>query len=291
MLKVDVRQDFLHNKLARAAFLTSGVSRQNRLVDRHDAVYGSYWKSYDFKTNEGQGNLTKYPLGPPFPGNLFPKQTFEHAGGELIFNLPNGLQGYLLVDEKDRRIDIGPVDVVNDSRQTSGTPQIVNGLSCMACHKHGVVRFKDDIRNGTSVAGDALVKVQELYRKKDDMDLLLTRDEDRFLRALEESAGPFLKAEEDKDKNIRDFPEPVGAIARLYVKDLNLEETAFELGIEPKDLETALKHNPKLRELGLGPLREGGSIKRSTWSSQDGLISPFQNVAREMGLGTPLVSS
>src|SRR5262249_44240885 len=89
-LEVNVVQDFLRGKLARAAFLTSGVSKQNRLVDRHEAIHGAYWKSYDFKTNEGSGNLLKHPLGPVFADNPFPRQAFEHAGGELIFNLPNG---------------------------------------------------------------------------------------------------------------------------------------------------------------------------------------------------------
>lgn len=289
-LKVDVQQDFLRNKLARAAFLTSGVSRQNRLVDRHDAVYGSYWKSYDFKTNEGPGNLLKFPLGPRFEDHPYPRQAFEHAGGEIIFNLPNGLQGYLLMDEKDRRIDTGPVEVVRDSQETSGTPLIVNGLSCMACHKHGVIRFEDKLRNGSALVGDPLLKVQDLFRKQADMDRLLEKDEERFLRALEEATGPFLKVEEDQANGIRQFPEPVGAIARLYVKDLGLDEVALELGLEPKKFEDLMQNNRRLREMGLGPLLNRGHIKRSLWSSQENLTSLFHNVARELGLGTPHVS-
>ena len=182
LLKVDVEADFLHDKLARAGFATSGVSSQNRLVDRHAALYGAYWKSYDFKRNEGTGNLFRFPLGPVFADNPFSRQAFEHAGGEIIFNLPNGLQGYLLVDAKGNRIDAGPIEVVGDALKTSGTAAIVTGLSCMACHQHGMIPFKDTIREGLAVAGAARDKVERLFPEKAAMDKLLGRDEARFLQ-------------------------------------------------------------------------------------------------------------
>jgi serine/threonine-protein kinase len=290
LLQVDVRRDFLQGKLARAGMTASGVSKQNRLVDRHDAIYGAYWKSYDFKSDDGAGNLVNFPLGPLFADHPFADRAFRHAGGEIIFNLPNGLQAYLLIDEKGQRIDVGPVDIVRDALETAGTPQIVNGLSCMACHKNGVIRFEDLIRGSTAVKGDARLKVQALYRTKEEMDRLLTRDEERFLRALDEAASQFLKVGDDKDKSLRDFPEPIGAGARLYVKNLGLNEAAYELGIEPTALKTLLANNRRLRALGLGPLADGGTIQRSVWSSLENLTSLFQIVARELELGTPHVS-
>ena len=57
----------------------------------------------DFKSNDNLGNLFRLPLGPQFADNPFPQQAFKHDGGEIIFNLPNGLQGYLLVNGKDAR--------------------------------------------------------------------------------------------------------------------------------------------------------------------------------------------
>ena len=53
-----------------------------------------------------------------FAGNPFADQAFEHDGGEIIFNLPNGLQGYLLVDGKGERIDEGPIEIVSDASKT-----------------------------------------------------------------------------------------------------------------------------------------------------------------------------
>lgn len=288
-LKVDPRGDFLRNKLARAGFATSGVSSQNRLVDRHPALYGAYWKSYDFKKNEGTGNLLRFPLGPAFDGHPFPKQAFEHAGGEIIFNLPNGLQGYALVDGADHRIDAGPIEVVGDALKTAGTSAIVPGLSCMACHQQGIVPFKDTIRDGLAVNGEPREKAEALFPDQAAMDRLITKDQARYLTALDEATGGFLKQGEDKEKTIRDFPEPVGAVARTYLKDLDLDDVAAELDVsDPKELAAILRASKKLRQLGLGPLLSGAAIKRTDWDSlQDRAISTFQEAAHELGLGSP----
>ena len=87
-------------QVARAGFTQSGVSGHNRLVERHEAAYGADWKSYDFKSSDGLGNLFLYPLGLVFHKNPFERFAFKHDGGGIIFNLPNGLQGYMLVDGK-----------------------------------------------------------------------------------------------------------------------------------------------------------------------------------------------
>jgi serine/threonine-protein kinase len=291
-LRVDVVRNFRQARLARAGLTSSGVSRQNRLLERHPASNGAtyYWKSYDFRTNEGRGNLLKFPLGPAFKRNPFPDRTFEHAGGEIIFNLPNGLQGYLLVDAKDNRIDEGPGAIVRDLLETSGSPTIVNGLSCMACHKAGLIgEFKDVVRDSGAVFGAARDKVRRLYPPARKMERLLQKDRKRFLRALEEVVGPFLKVGADRKKDITAFPEPVGAIARLYVKDLGLEEAACELNFaDPKDFKLLIEKNERLRELGLGPLAQGSRVKRQLWQSLRGTYSLFHKVAAELGRGTPV---
>jgi serine/threonine-protein kinase len=287
-LGVDVLANIRRDRAVRAGFAVSGVSGQNRLVERHDAEYGSYWKSYDFKANNDRSNLTQFPLGPAFPDNPFPRQAFRHDGGEIIFNLPNGLQGYLLVNGKDERIDEGPIEVVSDALKTSGTPAIVTGLSCMACHKHGMIECKDLVRDGTAVAGLARVKVQRLYPGQKALDEWVKEDCDRFLRADVRVTAPFLKVGPDRDKDIRDFAEPVGEVARLYrLVDLGPAEVAAELGLQkPADLEVLLRGNRKLRELGLAPLLQGGAVKRHDWEALPG-TSLFHLTARELEVGTP----
>ena len=105
--------------------------------------------------------------------------------------------------------------------------------------------FEDKVREGNAVAGEARGKVERLYPRKGEMDRLLSQDEDRFLAALTKATGSILQTGDDKAKPIRDFPEPIGAVARLYLKDLGLDEIAAELGIaEPKDLQSLILANP-----------------------------------------------
>jgi serine/threonine-protein kinase len=96
--------ELIANQAAPSLTQCSGISRNNRLLERHDAVHGAYWRTYDFDAVpqnlvERQNllpdrrNLFAYPLGPGIGENLF-----QHAGGEIIFNLPNGLHGYMLIN-------------------------------------------------------------------------------------------------------------------------------------------------------------------------------------------------
>jgi serine/threonine-protein kinase len=287
---VDVVADFNRDQLARAGFATSGVSGQNRLIERHAAAHGAYWKSYDFKSNDDRGNLFRFPLGPDFRDNPFAQQAFKHDGGEVIFNLPNGLQGYLLVNGKDERIDEGPIEVVSDGLKTSGTAKIVNGLSCLACHNRGMKSdFKDTVRDGSALAGAARDKVHRLHPKADDMQKLVHEDEDRFLLALDRATGRFLKVGAERDRPIKDFAEPVGPLARLCtLRELGAEEAAIELGLpDAKALRDAIRSSEELVRLGLGPLATGATIKREAWESRSKFNSPFQEAANALERGTP----
>jgi len=287
-LQVNLEQNFSNDNLVRGGFTSSKVSRHNRLVERHPTPFGAYWRSYDFASSAGKGNLTRFPLGPSFSGHPFPEHVFVHAGGEVIFNLPNGLQGYMLADAKNVRLDSpAPIEVVRDLRESAGSPQVVNGISCMSCHKHGMISFKDAIRDGTSLLGAPKRKVERLFPPKSEIDQLLTRDEQRFLNAVEQACGPYLRQGEDEQKDIRLFEEPIAEIARLYFKDLPLEVAAYELGLtDVEALKLNIGANPRLRDLGLAPLLQGEPIKRELWESPG--LSLFHQVIAELRM-TPNV--
>ena len=53
----------------RAGLNDSGVSKNNRVVERHKSQHGAYWKSYDFAGSAGVQNIFTHPL------------TFRHDGG------------------------------------------------------------------------------------------------------------------------------------------------------------------------------------------------------------------
>jgi hypothetical protein len=287
MLGVNTDLDFMENRLKRAGFSESGVSRSNRLVDRHaSGSDGYYWKSYDFGKSEDRGNLFKYPLGPRFAGNPYHEYAFEADGGEMIFSLPNGMQAYFLATASGERISEGPVDVVRDNKETSGTPVVVNAISCMACHQHGMIRINDTVRDSRAVPfGNVRLKVENLFPSATEMEAIIEHDRSRYLAALEKACGVFLKVGEDEDKTMLDFTEePIGTSARFYQKDLEIEDVAVELGFDnPTALAELIRSSSKLRELGLGPLAEGAAIKRSTWASTK--ESLFHSLAVELEIG------
>ncbi len=284
-LKLNVRleENFDRDVLRRGGLITSGVSRHNRLVERHPTPFGAYWRSYDFGSSGGDGNLLLKPLGPKFPGNPFADQAFVQAGGEVVFHLPNGLQGYMLAKADDTRLDgPAPIAIVRDRDETSGTPEVVNGLSCIYCHKNGMKFFQDEIRQHPAVFADARIKMQRLYPTAEDMNALLQKDEKRFLDALSLAVGRFLLVGGNAQKAVRDLIEPVGEVARLYNQDLSPASVAAELDLADVAKIQSKLGESKFQELGLGPLLDAKAVKRELWEGPD--ESLYHRVANELGL-------
>jgi len=290
-LRVDTERDFRTDSLRRAGFTKSGVSRQMRIVDRHDSELGYYWKSYDFRKTDEAVNLFNFPLGPVFANNPFPDQAFIHAGGELIFSLPNRLQAYMLVNRAGQKLKEGPIDIVFDANDSSGSSTIISGMSCMGCHRNGMILFQDRIREGAAVADEPRRKVERLFPVDSEMTTMLKRDEAQFLRALDLAIGPFLRVGDDKDKPARDFREPIIPIAKIYQNDLDLTAAAAELSIKDgATLLALIKANPRLQRLGMADLiKEGGAINRAEWATAGKGTSAFQQVCSEIERGTPLI--
>jgi serine/threonine-protein kinase len=293
-LEVDVRRNFEADRLWRAGFRKSGVSAQNRMVERHDAKHGAYWDSYDFAKNDGRADLLQFPLGPRFPGgqNL---GAFDHDGGEIIFHLPNGLQAYLLAKADGTRIEEGPQTIVNDPNQFSGTFSIVNGISCMGCHKHGMIAFEDTVRATFAGVDNATAdKVRRIYPAKEEMQRLVQADMERFLTAVDKATGNLVRTGPDDRRKITEFPEPVTKAAKDYDRLLSIEDVARELGL-PESPEKAQKlsipHAAELagifktaafRRLGLSPLASGETLAREVWEKA------LQAAVLELKLGVPI---
>lgn len=295
-LGVDFRKDFENNKLRRAGFVQSNVSKHNRLVDRHESHFGAYWKSYDFRSSAGQGDLTLRPLGPNFPSNENKREAFVHDGGEIIFNLPNGLQGYMITDGKGTRIDSAPTDVVEDTNRAKNSPSVINGLSCMVCHKNGMRHFKDALRSGHGVkAGTARLKIDRLFAPQEEMDRLLAKDDEVFQRALEQAIGPFVRVGSELKKPIVEFGEPVSAIVKQYFEDLDFDDVASELSFADSGANLAEKNEELktlfkslgFRDYGVSVLFSGSELKRDAWEARTP-YSRYQEVSEKLGIGIPM---
>jgi serine/threonine-protein kinase len=291
-LQVDVLRNILEGQVARSGFNGSGVSYHNRMIERHQTPFGAYWKSYDFKNSAGKKNLFVFPLGPKIKGGKYDHLAFQQDGGELIWNLPNGFQAYMLIKGDDTRIDAGPIDVVRDTKMFSGTPEVVNGVSCMGCHHQGMIPSPPDlVRTGNILGGKPRELTDIIYPPQDVMAKLIDQDKDRFMRAVKAATAKYLLVGADKDRDVADFVEPVSAFSHNYILDeLLLEDVARELGAPPVDLFAMIKGNDLLQHRGLYPLaqQKGATVKREVLENTDFVISTFQEAARKLKIGTPV---
>ena len=270
-LHVDTAEDVNDAIAIRAGFNGSGISRNNRLIERHETPFGAYWKSYDFGSSTGRKNLFASPLGPG-PG----ANTFRHDGGEIIFTLPNGLQGYMLVDGKGDRIDKGPTEIVSDARRPDRA--VVNGLSCMSCHVRGILAKDDQIRehvekNKSAFSATERQAILDLYPPHD-----------RFRKALEQDAARFAAAVANTGSAVG-ATEPIVALALRFESELDLNFVAGELGIPADELKSRFAKSVTLSRL-LGSLAvDGGTVQRTV------LTESFSALVSDLDLGRSFAST
>jgi hypothetical protein len=263
-LHIDILENIKQDRVVRAGFNGSGISRNNRLIERHESPYGSYWRSYDFSSNGGPRNLFAHPLGP------LGKDAFQADGGEIIFDLPNGLHAFLLVNEKGQRLDKAPVSIVSDPRRPDRA--VENGVSCMSCHVRGFLAKQDQIhghviKNPGAFSKEELETIKVLYPAEAALQSIFTKDNERFRNAVEQTGSQF------------SLTEPITALVATYEKELDLTSAAAEAGVPPKEFSDRLAQSAILNRQ-LGALRvPGGTAQRQVF------VEAFPDLVVEMSLG------
>ena len=248
----------------RAGFSDSGVSNNNRVVERHISRYGAYWKSYDFAGSVGTQNIFTHPL------------SFTHDGGEIVFNLPNGLQAYYLVDAGGNRLDAAPISIV--SNPATSDPTVRNGLSCIGCHTEGMKTFEDGVLTVIEqTPNPPFDKAQalRLYAEKSVMDALVDEDTQRYRRALEASGGVFGGI------------EPIQRFYEAFQGPVDASLAAAAVGLETEAFLERIRKRTSLQNLGLLVL-ENSTVKRDTWTSKFSEVISALDFP-EKSLTTPVV--
>ncbi len=247
-LEVDVAGNLVNApgvRVWRAGFNNSGVSNHNRVVERHRSRYGAYWKSYDFAGSVGTQNILTHPLN------------FTHDGGEAIFNLPNGLQGYYLANASGFRLDEAPINIV--SNPAASDPTVRNGISCIGCHTEGMKTFEDQVRAAIeSNPSPPYNKAQalRLYVEQSVMDARVGEDMETYRVALEATGGTF------------DGVEPVSRFHEAFQAPVDAAYAAAVVGLETETFLERIRENTGLQNVGLLALdNPNGSVKRDTWTS------------------------
>jgi formylglycine-generating enzyme required for sulfatase activity len=260
--------------VVRAAFNDSGISSNNRLIERHDSSHGYYWKSYDFEkrrekkadgkeVDHPERNLFIHPLGPDGAN------AFQHGGGEMIFSLPNGLQGYYLSDAKGTRLNEGPIAIVKDIEQKDS--RVVNGISCMKCHNLGIKEKPDEVRSYVEANPNAFGVNEKkiilaLYKEKSELGKKYTEDMEQFRKAMEQTGAHLSKT-----------AEPIYILAKLFDSNLDLKLAAAEVGVDVEAFKTGLSKSESLARQ-FGTLKAGGRVTR------DDLVTGFGELVQVLDL-------
>jgi hypothetical protein len=258
VLRIDTLAEAEDNRLMRAGFANSGVSKQERVLNRFAsgvAAGQSYWLSFDFDGGNGNGEVNGVSNG--FEVNVANESIFadplgfKFAGGEAIFSLPNGMQGYYAADGAGNRLDTAPIGVVIDPAQNNGL--VTNGASCHSCHNAGLIPFVDTVRR--YVEQNKIRFSNEIYEDV----MAQYPDAATFERQMNLDSAVHVEATERAGVSKR----KADPVSRVYLDfqrvNIDLRIAAGELGVQPD----VLLENIDLLDPRLGNLAtEGGYVGR-----------------------------
>ena len=233
VLLIDTVQEKEDDNLLRAGFSNSGVSKQERVLNRFDqgtAGGYSYWLSFDFDGGSGKGveNLANDSI---YQNPI----DFLFTGGEAIFNLPNGFQGYYVANAAGARLAEAPVGIVIDPAQNNGT--VTNGASCHSCHNAGMITFTDTVRpfveeNKQLFDNETYEHVINQYPKDpNEFQRVMDSDSAVHVNAVIKSGIP--KGTPDAVSRVYlDFQFNVNVTAKLAAGELNVTEQELKDNIQ-----------------------------------------------------------
>jgi mono/diheme cytochrome c family protein len=239
-LRIDVQRDFDTGRVARAGTSDSGVSRADRLIERHDIGNGGiYYQAFDFEQGSGQ-DIFLNPID------------FQADGTESIFSLPNGLHAYVIFDGAGNREESS--DLLFDSFEDSNF-DVTSAASCMTCHSRGLLQVRDQVRE--FVEGDLLdydreevETVREAYPAPEDMDEIIGNDRLGYQDALEDAGVPT------------DIADPVSDVFWRFQEPVKYADIAGTLGVTPEFLQkNAVRLDVRMRTVS--PDRDNGLRRRN----------------------------
>lgn len=240
----------------------SGVSDFNRMLERHSLPRGGYyWKSYDFAGDTGLQSLIQHPDGPGLTPNLSTGlEGFEHDGGEMIFSLANGMQGYYLSTHEGERLTVGPTSIVSFRTKPIGKGvEIVNARSCFDCHANGIIAKRDQMRQFIEASSSFGLTQREallnMYRPQEEVDQSYRADAQRFTAALKDlqatEPSPDGRPVSMRAPDSTGGGEIITYLADLYFENLTEDDIAREFFMDTDTLRQRVKGiaDPSLRQV------------------------------------------
>jgi len=233
-LGIDVVADLEDSDLVRAGTTKSRISRQDRVVERHDigVRQGAFWQSFDFEDDQNESIFED-----PF--------AFNEGGREAIFTLQNGLLGFIIADDAGAIVEDS--DILLDTNQNNF--RAVTSISCSGCHSTGFIPVVDEVRElsldnkiALGFDNDEVEELEDVYPEPAAFAAIVADDSSSFYqRALDQLKLPTRGG------------DPVSSTFLRFDRDMQLKDAAGDLGLTPDDLSSNLREiNPALQVLDRG---------------------------------------
>jgi serine/threonine-protein kinase len=253
-LGINVDEDIANQEAGtvRAGTTKSRISRQDRLVERHDIAVraGAFWQSFDFQDNQGNESIFEDPFG------------FTPGGREAIFTLPNGMLAFVIADANGNIVEDS--DILLDTSQNNF--KAITAVSCSNCHNTGFIPVVDEVRDVTlanardiGLNRDEVEQIQSIYVKPAEFASIVKSDSEGFYqRALQSAELPIQGG------------DPVANTFLRFDQDMTLQDAAGDLGVTPEDLDRSLGLlDPKLAVLGTSRANPaGGTVDRDDFTAE-----------------------
>jgi len=236
-LGIDVAAARAAGETVRAGFVADGQDGETQfLAERFEIEFraGVAWQFSEFG-----GDLFDDPLGNP------------SGERELVFTLPNGLQGHIVADANGRVKNAS--DVVIDITESDRRARVAT--SFFRLRAQGVA-VEDEVRpfvlaNPRNFRRAERNAILAAYPAADELQRLLDADRNNFLAASLSRLG----------QDIDDAPEPVSQTFADFSADVDLATAAGEIMVIPEDLrQNLLLLDPVLSVL------DGGTISRADFT-------------------------
>jgi mono/diheme cytochrome c family protein len=260
-LGIDLDAAIVDSEVRRAGFYERSPQRETLVVRvrQGDVPDRYYWLLQDQELDDAESMF-----GDPLD--------FDGTGEQAIFNLPNGMQAYLVSARDGARLGSLPVGCVLED---CDRPERVNAASCHACHGAGLIPVTDVLRdyvemNPVIYDRETFDAVQTQYPVATEFLQIMAQDSEIHQSAVERAGVP------------RGTPDPISRVFMQFEEGaLDASRVAAELGVTPEALRAALgRLDPRLAPLG----SPDGNIDRNTFGD---IFAPTRCVLHDVARNRP----
>lgn len=232
------------------------VSLHNRAILVTPTSLGRYWETFDYLSSQGDDNLLR---------DLVKRR---RDAGEAFAEGPNGLQLFLLIDGKDKVLDVADGNIVSDQTTPWRHKLVFGGLAqCTMCHIDGGKAVNEEVRSLTQPPFGLQIPTSEKQKAREVADLFFSGNVDDPL-AQTKLAYRQKVAQATKgltpEKNTAAFKK---CFLDFWQKPLTLADACAEIGCTPKEFMDVLsKLKAPAPEAGITMLLAGRPVRREIWT-------------------------